>query len=130
MEKYFIYESEEPSFFNLLENVLQGFQRLNKNDAQMMRVIMDLWTQGIKGNYPSLQQFYQKYIHYTADKIRVGQERGEIKKEIDPEPTAAWILGAMDGLGIQILLDPEHFDYQGVFKSIMQAIREYLSTGQ
>ena len=126
MEKYFIYESEEQSVFKLLENALWGFQRVDEKDARMMRVIMDLWTQGIKGNYPGLKRFYQKYIRYAADKIHLGQKKGEIRNDIDPESTAAWVLGVMDGLGLQILLDPEHFDYQGIFNSFMQAMRDFL----
>jgi len=58
---------------------------------------------------------------------QIGQEKREIRKYIDPESTAAWVLGVMDGLGLQILLDPEHFDYEGVFQSFMHTMKDYLS---
>jgi AcrR family transcriptional regulator len=42
--------------------------------------------------------------------LRAGQQAGEVAGSLDPEPAAATLIGAIDGLLLQHFLDPEALD--------------------
>jgi AcrR family transcriptional regulator len=62
-----------------------------------------------------------------ADEIRLGQERGEIRSDIDAEVKAAEITAFIIGLDTQWLLNPSLIDRPKIYKSFLRALRDDLS---
>ena len=61
------------------------------------------------GNATGRQYFTERFDRVRrglADRLRGEQERGVIRKDVDPEQIAALIVAASDGLQIQWLLEP------------------------
>ncbi len=43
----------------------------------------------------------------TIRLVRIGQQQGEIAGELDPDATAVLLVALMDGLLVQVFLDPK-----------------------
>ena len=88
-------------------------------------MIFDLWSRDASEFRP----FFRQMRRDLAALIAEGQARGEIEASLQPELTAGVVIGAIDGLLLQHLVDPEAFsgfDEMGtaiatVFRRALQA---------
>ena len=63
-----------------------------------------------EGRDESTRYFTERFEHSRqtfADRIRLDQAAGRVRKDVDPQAVAALLIAASDGLQIQWLLDPE-----------------------
>jgi AcrR family transcriptional regulator len=82
-------------------------------------MIFDLWSRDSAAFRPFFQQMRQD----LAALIREGQNTGEIDVSLDPELTGAVVIGAIDGLLLQHLVDPQAFADAGTpFETMGNAI--------
>jgi AcrR family transcriptional regulator len=58
--------------------------------------------------------------------FRAGQERGEIRADVDPEAIAMRLIALLDGLQTQWLLDPEQVDLAAALKDAASALHDEL----
>lgn len=71
--------------------------------------------------------------HYRALRVSVaalieaGQGRGEIRSDVDPTLKAIEILGALDGIANQWLLDPDEVDFAACIDSYVTALERDLT---
>ena len=63
----------------------------------------------------------------VRDLIEEGVERGEIRKDLDPDAEAAVVLALLRGVGLQWMADPGCFDLEAVGRSVDDAIRRQLA---
>lgn len=73
--------------------------------SQLGTMIFDLWSRDAARFRPLFRQLRRD----LAALIRQGQEAGEIEPSLDPELTAGVVIGAIDGLLLQHLVDPNAF---------------------
>jgi AcrR family transcriptional regulator len=73
--------------------------------AELGTMIFDLWSR----DAPRYRPWFRRMRADLADLIRQGQESREIDASLDCELTAAVVIGAIDGLLLQTLIDPEAF---------------------
>ncbi len=76
---------------------------------------------------PYVVERYRTLRGLFADAIRVGQERGEIRPEIDPETKAVEIHAFLDGVALQSLVAPDDIDVGAVFADYGQRLRADLT---
>ena len=69
----------------------------------------------------------QRTRDVIAAEIRTGQERGEIRSDIDPEVKAVEIIAFAMGIETQWLLTPDVIDRQGVHESFARALIDDLT---
>jgi AcrR family transcriptional regulator len=72
-------------------------------------------------------QRYRAFRHRLVQALRAGQERGEIRGDIDPHAVATRIVATLDGLQTQWLLDPERVSLRRVYEEYAQALRRELT---
>lgn len=70
---------------------------------------------------------YRRLRAAFASGIRTGQERGEIRADVDPRAVATRIIATMDGLQTQWLLDPDRAPLVEVFEEFARALRRELA---
>ena len=73
--------------------------------SQLGTMIFDLWSRDAVRFRPLFRQMRND----LAALIREGQDTGEIEASLDAELTAAVVIGAIDGLLLQHLIDPDAF---------------------
>lgn len=71
--------------------------------------------------------------HYRALRVSVveliesGQRRGELRADVDPALKAVEILGALDGMASQWLLDPEAIDFVACLEAYVETLERDLA---
>ncbi len=70
--------------------------------ARLGRPLLEIWAKDTRRLKPLLRRLREK----LADLIRDGQQRGEIDSCVEPEAAAALIVGMIDGLLLQVFVDP------------------------
>jgi AcrR family transcriptional regulator len=69
----------------------------------------------------ALRQCYEDFRRIVSTLIQDGMERGEFRSDVDPEATAAALVGAWDALFLQAWFD-EAFDPQMMAKEFMTVL--------
>ena len=83
--------------------------------SQLGTLIFDLWSRLAVRFRPLFRQLRRD----LAELIHQGQAAGEIDPSLDPTLTAATLIGAIDGLLLQYLIEPKAFEG---FESMADAI--------
>lgn len=97
---------------------------MNDHTAELIDLMFDYWSEGIKNKtskgvlYSEMVIFYDRYRSLFADIIGAGMTEGIFRQDIKAASAAALIVGALDGIMVQWILDKEGFDYQDVVKTI------------
>jgi len=108
-----------------LRTIFDGFAGfIDSHTRQMMELMFDFWSEAIKNKdtkgaiYTEMKKFYKAYREIFADIIIEGMGEGAIRKDINPRSAAAAIVGALDGIMVQWVLDQDEFDFKDVTRTI------------
>ena len=88
-----------------IERLAQGLPRVVTEWSRLGTMIFDLWSRDASLFRP----FFRQMRGDLASLIRQGQDHCEIDTALDAELTAAVVIGAIDGLVLQHLIDPDAF---------------------
>jgi AcrR family transcriptional regulator len=77
--------------------------RLFELRVALGRILLELWASEPRRIRPMLRRVREA----LAELIRIGQQQGEIAAELDPDATAVLLVALMDGLLIQVFIDPK-----------------------
>ena len=81
------------------------------------RLIVTLMIEALDTN-PRLaahfREMMQRFRAFLESIVRIGQERGEFRRDVDPARAAEIYAGAVMGAEIQYYQDPKHFDLRMV----------------
>ena len=112
-----------------LNKALLFFREIVKEEGiKTFEIMFDFWAMGIKEKkyrsdfYKYLKDFYSSYRNVFANIIREGQVKGVFKKDISPEHVGAMIIGMLDGLMVQWILDGENVNYAEIVKTMGKII--------
>ncbi len=90
-----------------------------KDGGEFAGVMMDFWAEGIRTkneevlNTINLKQIYEQYRTMISQIVREGIEKG-IFKAVDPTAFAAITIAALDGLFLQIIMEPNIINIKNV----------------
>lgn len=108
-----------------IEQTLDLFSDMNNwSTVEFIELMFDFWAEGIKsqdsrgGLLKDMDKFYHSYREIFADIIVQGMSEGIFKKNINPGYVAAVIIGALDGLILQWVLDKANVDFAQAVKTI------------
>ncbi|GAB6100506.1 hypothetical protein JCM16358_23850 [Halanaerocella petrolearia] len=125
-----LYMPEKNKDLTVLEEfeiILEKLKRQIKEEEKTeINIIIDLFYQGIKGEFEKLGDVYRDYINHMTKKIIRDQKRGIIREDIDPQALISWVGATFDGLWIQGLLRSNDFDLDKIFNSFLNAIENYI----
>jgi AcrR family transcriptional regulator len=86
----------------------------NRSIPGLVRLYASLSTDAVQEGHPVSEAFIRERFEslrgVLAERIRRGQEAGEIAGDIDPTDAAALVIAASDGLQVQWLLEPDAVD--------------------
>jgi hypothetical protein len=92
--------------------------------SQLGTMIFDLWSRDAE----SFRPWFRQMRLSLAALVREGQAAGEIEPSLDPSLTAGVIIGAIDGLLLQHLIDPDAFpSFEAMGETLTQFVRRALS---
>jgi len=106
-----------------IERLAAGVSELFAQWAGLGRVFLQLWAS-------EAQRFRPLFRRLRADLAEViveGQRTGELDGTLDPVMAAAIVIGAIDGLLLQHLVDPRAFgDLEALSSALVAAVRKVL----
>ncbi len=76
-----------------------------------------------------IRELWANFRQIAAAGIRRGQLRGVYRNDIDPEAAAARQIGAITGLALQWIVDPDAFPFEEAAKQCEDMLIEYLTNG-
>ncbi len=108
--------------------------QVTREQAESQAVIMDFWTssrgQLLEDRFRHwCVQSYELYRRVVADILRVGQENGEVRGDLDVEALAVMIVAAFDGLGVQLYMD-RALDVELASSELVRSLCDGICTGQ
>lgn len=108
-----------------LIRILEGFSQLmNSETLELVELMLDFWAEGIRTKNSEgilkeeMNKFYHSYREILADVIIEGMGDGSLKKNINPRSVASMIIGTLDGIFVQWILDKNSIDYQDIVKTV------------
>ncbi len=125
METILLSDENGASKLKNLTGSIMGIIKNENNDY--LDLMFDFWAEGIKGHEKGLMlnemnKFYKSYRKLFEDVLREGIIDGSIRKDIDPFETSSIIIGTMDGVMVQWILDKKDIDLQKIEKNLINLI--------
>jgi TetR/AcrR family fatty acid metabolism transcriptional regulator len=112
-----------------LIRILEGFARLmNSETMELVELMLDFWAEGIKTKnsegilVEEMNKFYHSYREILADVIIEGMGDGSFKKNINPRSVASMIIGTLDGVFVQWILDRNSIDYEEMVRTVTYTV--------
>jgi hypothetical protein len=96
----------------------------NWGSVEFIELMFDFWSEGIKskqsrgGLLKDMNKFYRAYREIFAGVIVQGMSDGSFKKDINPGYIAAVIVGSLDGIIVQWVLDKDTVDFTEAVKTM------------
>jgi AcrR family transcriptional regulator len=112
--------------------MLKDGTELDTTLEQNMIIYVDLWRWAV--SYKGSDEFIPKFRHYLTDGrkavidiIKDAQQKGLVKKEVDPSAIAAVWLALIDGMSLHYMVLKPEFDVniicQSFFESLLNGIK-------
>ncbi|MCK5004404.1 MAG: TetR/AcrR family transcriptional regulator [Candidatus Aminicenantes bacterium] len=111
-----------------LKNLMKSIMSITKSDnKEYLDLMFDFWAEGIKGHekgvmLTEMNKFYKSYRKLFEDVLSEGIEDGSIRKDIDPFETSSIIIGTLDGVMVQWILDKKVIDLKKIEKNLINLI--------
>lgn len=101
-----------------LKQIFKTFARISDSESQVLiELVFDFWAEGIKGTHTKnillkeMNAFYASYRKLFSEIFNDGIKDGSFKKIFHPETMATLIIGMIDGLLVQWILDKKNVDF-------------------
>lgn len=80
------------------------------------QVLVSFWgRQGTDADAAELNAaLYRKYRAYSAQLVKIGQERGEFRADADPEAMGVLMVALVHGIALQVMFEPGEVDVEKV----------------
>jgi len=114
----------------IIEETMQGFLQ---DDGKFAELIMEFWAEGVRTKDPNmlgaidLKKLYSDYRLFIAHVIEEGIRKG-VFMSVDVMVTASLIIAALDGIGLQWIMDRNLFKSPVIagqlFETLLEGIRK------
>ena len=107
---------------------------IDSHSLDLMELMFDYWSEGIKNResrgllFNEMNRFYRSYREIFADIIIEGMQDGSFKKNINPRSASAMIVGTLDGILLQWILDKKNIDLQDIGRTISHTVLNGIAT--
>jgi AcrR family transcriptional regulator len=112
-------------------DALRGVVQANLAQPGLIRLFTTLSAEAINEEHPAHEYFQLRYAgarELIAEGLRQGQQDGDVSATIDVAMAASLLIGIMDGLQMQWLLN-EGFDMLAAFDAFLETFRVRISAG-
>jgi len=120
--------------FGKLKNIISiVLKQLKPGNSENMHLMFDFWAEGIKGGGKGLMlnemnKLYYLYRSLLTDVLKEGIEDGSIKKNIEPFEISSILIGMLDGVMVQWILNESMMNVEKIEKSMINLILEGVGT--
>lgn len=129
--------SGKPAKVKLIE-ILDSFSHTYTSEYhhQLMELMFEFWSEAIKDKssqgvmFGEMIKFYHVYREIFADIIIEGMGDGSFRKDLNPRSTAAMIVGTLDGLFVQWILEHEELDFEDILKTVNNTVLNGIMAGK
>ncbi len=114
----------------IIGETMRGFLQ---NDGKFAELIMEFWAEGVRTKDPAmlgsidLKSLYAEYRKFISEVIEEGIKTGTFRK-IDTQMVASVIIAALDGIGLQWIMDRQLFNPEKIselmFATLLEGIRK------
>lgn len=129
-----------PDFEDLFQSGLPAQEKLirmitgyscvleSKENQDLIGLVFDIWAEGIRSLDErrtlevKMNQFYREYRRMIADVIDQGIQDGEFRRDIPTESAASILIGFLDGILVQWILDKKGFPLQSALQASIKTI--------
>jgi len=101
-----------------LRHVLAAFLAVIQGEGSgVLRIIFSFWAEAMRDTshanamFLEMNRYYRIYRQAMAEVLKQGIREGEFRFDLDPQTTASTLIGMLDGLLAQWILDPDALDY-------------------
>jgi AcrR family transcriptional regulator len=112
-----------------LKQILRAFGNvINAETEGFVTMMFNFWGEAMRSQdtkniiFTEMKKFYRSYRKIFADIIIAGMQDGSIRKNINPEGVAIIIIGMLDGVMVQWLMDRDIIHYEEIFNSLISLI--------
>jgi TetR/AcrR family fatty acid metabolism transcriptional regulator len=112
-----------------LIRILAGFSEFMDSEAtDLLELMFDFWSEGMKNKrskgllFDEMKKFYHSYREIFADIIIEGMTDGSFRKNINPRSIASMIVGTLDGVLVQWILEKNSIDYRDIVNTITNTV--------
>lgn len=101
----------------------------NTSQAGLAQLFTVLVAENLLPEHPEHDYFVERYRNLAesiAEALRQGQDRGEVRKDVDLKVVARRIIAGLDGLQTQWLLDPDDVDLVEAYRELGLSLKEEL----
>lgn len=110
--------------------MITGYSRIleSKENQDLIGLIFDIWAEGIRSFDArqtleiEMNQFYREYRCMIGTVIDQGIQNGEFRRDITAELAASIIIGFLDGILVQWILDKKGFPLQSALQASIKTI--------
>ncbi len=103
-----------------------------EEDEDFIAIMMDFWAEGIRSDKEeimrvfNLEEFYDRFRAIIAGIIDAGISEGSFRP-VDSFTLSSLIIGAMDGIMLQWILNKDNFDMQRVADTLFEILLDGLA---
>ncbi len=106
------------------------FQYCEKS-IEICKINLEWWIEAprVESLQNRLNSRYETARKFIAEIIREGIEKGEFRRDIDPDALSSIILAALDGLSLHSATTGQEFDWQKIRDTFLKAFLEGINAG-
>lgn len=112
-----------------LKQILMAFGNvINAETESFVTMMFNFWGEAMRFQntkniiFTEMKKFYHSYRRIFADIIIEGMQDGSIRKSINPESVAIIIIGMLDGVMVQWLMDRDLINYEEILNTLISII--------
>ena len=105
---------------------MTGF--VNPDSEPLIKLMMNFWGEAMRSQdakniiFNDMRKFYHSYRSIFSDIVLEGIEDGSFRKDIDPKHFASLIVGMIDGILVQWILDKNRVKIKTFFSTITRVL--------
>jgi len=104
-----------------LEGWIDGWLESMADSIDLVSIMMDYWAEGIRNKNEdsvfNLQKIYGEYRETISDLLEEGISKGKFKP-VNTAITASLLIGMLDGIALQWIMDREIFQFTDVSETL------------
>ena len=98
-----------PSLEDMARGVLTGLERIAHGDPGFIYLMLESWAVSRRSEVVAaeVRSNYREFRKAATLELKKAQDQGRISSRIPAEPLALALIGLFDGLGLQLLMEPD-----------------------
>ncbi len=109
---------------------VDGLQAITEGDPEFIHLLFEGWAVSRRSRVVAdeVRKNYRLFREAVCRELEKALEEGRIISNIPAQALAFIIIGLFDGLGLQLLMEPELLSRQEIYDAVQAVVRLFLTT--